>query len=467
MILVDSPAMRCGGKGTTGAIFALLVANVVGIGTVLGSSAAAFAAPRPNVLLISVDTLRADRMSSYGYSRRTSPQIDGLLETGVRFSRARTVEPLTAPALATMLTSLDPQEHGCTRNGLSVRSDVVSLPKLLRRNGYKAAAFVGNWTLRDRLWGMADHFDVFEEVMTQARWFGMVKREATAADLTSLSGEWLKDQVDEEPDRPFLLWVHYVEPHAPYKLQRDFLAQLGADPGGDIYSQSGKYDSEIAYVDHYIGRLLDQVETLSPARNTITIFVSDHGENLGEHGYWGHGRHLWEEGLHIPMGLAWPGRIDPAVEDAPALISDLAPTVLGLLDLEAPDFMRGQDWSPVFRGDQTSPMDRVTYYQAHKGVVSAKEDNTEVRQKGLLEVARIDGANKEVLRVPKGRRWVFDLESDPAEQSSQVPLDSPITEALEEWLATVKSGLEQTDDLPAVAMSDEDRDALRALGYID
>ena len=393
--------------------------------------------------------------------------IDSLLGEGVRFHQARTVEPLTAPALATLLTSLEPQQHGCTRNGLSVREDVVSLPKLLRRNGYKAAAFVGNWTLRDRLWAMAGHFDVYEEVMTRARWFGMVRREATAEDLTDISGDWLEEQLDSEPDRPVLMWVHYVEPHAPYKLQRDFLPQLGADPGGDVYSQSGKYDSEIAYVDHHIGRLLERAESLFPAEETLTIFVSDHGENLGEHGYWGHGRHLWEEGLWIPMGITWPGRIEAGVEDAPALISDIAPTVLGLLGLEVPEFLSGKDWSPVFSGASPSPTDRVTYHQAHRGVVGPKEDATKVRQKGLLEVARIADSEKELQRVPKERRWVYDLVADPGEEESVVSPQSPLSEELAAWLAEVRSGLEQSDDRPAVAMSDEDREALRALGYID
>jgi arylsulfatase A-like enzyme len=128
-------------KGILGLLPVLLLAA--------GGLRASAAEKPPSVLLVTVDTLRADRLSSYGYSRKTSPHLDALLRQGVRFTQARTVEPLTAPALASMLTSLPPQEHGSTRNGMRVRPDLLSMSKILRHNGYKSAAFVGNWTLRD------------------------------------------------------------------------------------------------------------------------------------------------------------------------------------------------------------------------------------------------------------------------------------------------------------------------------
>ena len=150
------------------------------VGCLVAPAAFGAAAATPNVLLISIDTLRADRMSGYGYTRNTSPNLDRLLGSGAIYTQARTVEPLTAPALASMLTSLPPHEHGSTRNGLRVRGDLPSLPRILRSQGFRASAFVGSWTLRDKLWGMASHFDHFEDVLTRARWYGLVKREANA-----------------------------------------------------------------------------------------------------------------------------------------------------------------------------------------------------------------------------------------------------------------------------------------------
>ncbi len=422
---------------------------------------------RPHILLVSVATLRADHMGSYGYARKTSPHIDGLLGRGVRFADARTVEPLTAPALAAMLTSLPPHEHGSTRNGLRVRPELPSLPKILRRNGYRTGAFVGSWTLREELWAMADHFDHYEAVLTRARWLGMVKREATAEDINAEALEWFAGQVEAETARPVFLWVHYVEPHAPYLLQRDFLNQIGASPNGNTYSDFNKYDSEIAYVDFQISKLLEAVEELVPAENTLVLFVSDHGESLGEHGYWGHGRHLYEATLHIPMGITWPGHLEPRVVEAPALITDLAPTLVGLLGIEVPDFFQGMDWSTVFEGDGSEPHDRVTLYQAHRGAVGAKDDQTKVREKGLLEVAWLEGGKKEILRVTNGRRRIFDLASDPEELQSLVREQTEISEGLEIWLDQVQEGLVLADELPPPSLSEEDMDALRALGYLE
>lgn len=422
---------------------------------------------QPHILVISVDTLRADRMGSYGYSRKTSPHIDGLLARGARFADARTVEPLTAPALASMLTSLPPHEHGSTRNGLRVRPELPSLPKVLRRHGYKTGAFVGSWTLREKLWAMAGHFDHFEAVLNKARWLGMVKREATAEDLNEAALEWFSDQLEGGTSRPVFLWVHYVEPHAPYVLQRAFMNQIGASPDENNYSDSNKYDSEIAYVDFQISKLLEAAENLTARENTMVLFVSDHGESLGEHGYWGHGRHLYEPTLHIPMGITWPGHVEPRVVGAPALIIDLAPTVVGLLGIEVPDFFQGVDWSRVFAGAAEEPRDRVTVYQAHRGSVGVKEDQTKVREKGLLEVARLEDGKKEILRVTNSRRRVFDLSSDPGELENSAPERSEVSEGLQIWLDVVRAGLVLADELPPPSLSEEDMEALRALGYLE
>jgi arylsulfatase A-like enzyme len=446
-------------KGIPGLLLLLLLVG--------GGVQALAAEESPSILLVTVDTLRADRLSSYGYTRKTSPHIDALLRQGVRFTQARTVEPLTAPALASMLTSLPPQEHGSTRNGMRVRPDLLSISKILRHQGYKSAAFVGNWTLRDKLWGMAGQFDDYEEVMTRARWFGMVKKEATGEDLTDRASEWLSRQLESQSERPFFLWVHYVEPHAPYKLQRAFLDQLGAAPDGNLYSDSGKYDSEIAYVDYHISRLLEHAADLVPAGEMITVFVADHGESLGEHSYWGHGRHVYEATLHIPMGITWPGRLEPREIEAPALITDLAPTLLALVGLTIPDFFQGMNWTPVLLGEEPAPAGRVTYYQAHKGVTSPKEDPNKTRQRGLLEVARLEKGMKEIYRVPKNRRRLFDLGSDPGEQKDLAPHRSEISDDLRMWLETVQAGLAVADQLPPPSLSEEDLEALRALGYLD
>lgn len=422
------------------------------------------AVSQPDVLLVSVDTLRADHMGSYGYARNTSPRMDALLAAGARFSEARTVEPLTSPALTSMITGLHPHEHAATRNGLRMRDELLSFPVIFKRRGYDTAALVGNWTLRDKLSGLAAHFEDYREVLTKARWFGLFKGEATAEDLTDEALEWLAARGDAPGRAPFLLWVHYVDPHAPYLLQKEFTAQVGEGSAND---RRYRYDTEIAFVDHHIGRLLDGVEHHVGKRGLITALVADHGESLGEHDYWGHGRHLYDATLHVPMGITWPGRIEPSTLEAPAMIHDLASSLLGLAGLPVPDFYDGHDWTPQLLHGVPPPGDRVTHHQAHRGAVQRRDAPQRVRQQGLLEVARVAGSTKEVLRVINDRRWAFDLDDDPGESRSFVAPDSSPSAELAAWLATVREGLVRSDDLPPPALDDADVEALRDLGYID
>ena len=426
------------------------------------------AGERPaNVLILSVDTLRSDRLSVYGYERQTSPNIDALLRRGVRFTEARTVEPLTAPALASMLISMPPHEHGSTRNGLAVRGKTPSLPRVLRRQGYKTAAFVGSWTLRKNLWEMNVHFDTYKAVLTKSRWAGVWTREARAEDLNQKSLDWLSGHLEEEGKRPFLLWIHYVEPHSPYVLQEEFLDQIGSAPAGDLKSKSYRYDSEIAYVDDQIGQLLAGMSDLVSLEDTLIVFLSDHGESLGEHDYWGHGRNLFEPNLRIPLGVVFEGRVESAVQTAPAVITDIAPTVVGLLGFAVPDFFQGLNWAPVLAGTSPSPVDRVTFYETHKGAVRPYEGKDALRQKGLLEVGKLEGSKKELFRLKGESKMEFDLTADSGETLNLVEADDKISVALKDWLAKVRQGLVLSDDLPPPSLSEEDTEALRALGYLD
>ncbi len=435
------------------------------VGLTLAAPASSAAAP-PHVLLISIDTLRAMNLGSYGYERNTSPNLDRLLAGGARFANARTVEPLTAPALASMLTSLDPHEHGSTRNGLRVRPDLFSFTKSLGRRGYQTAAFVGNWTLKEKLSGLGEHFDAYEVMLTRKRWFGLAKSEATADDLIERSLEWL-DRHLAASDKPFLLWVHMIEPHAPYRLRADYLKQIGLKRSGSIFSAQKRYDSEIAFADDRTGRLLDEVFERVRREDVLVVFFSDHGESLGEHGYWGHGRHLYDFSLRIPLGFSWPGTIAPRVIAQPALITDLARTILGLVGIESPEFVRGLDWSGVLLRGEPGPAGRVTFHQAHRGSVDAHEDQTRLRQRGLLEVSRIQDGRKELYRPGNDKHRVFDLQADPAELEDLSPPGAPVSAELAAWLETVRAGLGVADDLPPPSLTDEDLEALKALGYLD
>ncbi|MEM9554820.1 MAG: sulfatase [Acidobacteriota bacterium] len=417
----------------------------------------------PDIVLLSVDTLRYDRLSLHGYARPTSPAIDALLGAGVRFDQARVVEPLTAPSMASILTSLHPHEHGASRNGLGVRPGLPSLPRMLAARGYRTGAFVGNWTLRDEMVRLGDHFDDYSEVFSRKRWLGLFYSEATADDLNREALEWAREHIGAERRWPFFLWVHYVEPHEPYRYWDDLAPRLGRlDPQDD----SDRYDTEVAFVDRAIGSLLSDLQTLVPRDELLVIFVSDHGESLGEHDYWGHGRNLFDPGLRVPMGLTWHGRLRPAVLDTPASSLDLTPTILGLLGLDVPDALRGHDWSPMLRGEAAAPADRVTWHQAHKGAVQ-RRGNERARRQGLLAVARVGGDEKVVLDLRDQTLRRFELGDDPGELRGQSAANTEAEDALQTWLEAVQRGLAASDELPPPSLDEEDLEQLRALGYID
>jgi arylsulfatase A-like enzyme len=451
-------------RPSTGFASLLLLGAVMAAPAVAESAASD--ASSPNVLFVTIDTLRADRVSAYGYGRATTPNLDRLIESGVRFAQARTNVPLTSPALCSMLTSLEPHEHGSTRNGLRMRSGLPSLPKALQARGYRTIAFVGNWTLRDKLSGLGEHFDSYEEVLTRRRWYGLVRGEATAEDATAKTTDWISAHVRTRRSQPFFVWVHYVEPHAPYRLHREHLEQLGLRGGRDTPPED-RYDTEVAFVDASIGELLDDLQNLDLMRNTVVVFAADHGESLGEHKYWGHGRHLYEPTLRIPMSITWIDKLAPRTIDSPALITDLTPTVMGLLDLAPlPDF-HGFDWSGVLAGTGAPPRERVTHYQAHRGAVMSRHDSELARRAGLLEVGIVSGNRKEIFRLEKQRRWLFDLEADPGELSSLSNEKEVPTESLLHWMRQVETALAEYDTNTPPPLDQESIDRMRSLGDLD
>ncbi len=218
------------------------------------------------MVIITVDALRADRLSSYAYGRPTSPAIDAILDDGLRFDAARTSEPLTNPSMCSMITGVEPQEHAATRNGLRMREGLDSLPKVLSGHGWRTAAFISNWTLKDNLSRLGEHFDDYGEVFTRRRWFGLLNSEATGEDVTDEVLEWVERMSPSDSTAPFMIWAHYVEPHAPYRFHPEYADRLGItdkDP-----AKNDRYDTEVAAVDQAIGRLIAGLQThVAPDRD--------------------------------------------------------------------------------------------------------------------------------------------------------------------------------------------------------
>jgi len=439
----------------------LQLAMTMGLAT---TATAVWSATPKAVAIITVDALRADRLSCYGYGRPTSPAIDALLDDGARFAAARADEPLTGPSMCTMITGIEPQEHAATRNGLRMREGLGSLPKVLAQRGWTTAAFVSNWTLKDNLTRLGEHFDYYGEVYTRRRWFGLLNREATADDVTDEALDWVADHAGSASAPKLFLWVHYVEPHAPYRFHSQYAERLGItdqDP-----KRSDRYDTEVAAADAAIGRLLRGLESHFAPDEMIVVFAADHGESLGEHDYWGHGRYLYEPSLRVPLGIRWKGTVEQTVIERQATIIDIAPTILGLLAIEAPSDFTGFSWAAAVKGGQL-PDERTICFQAHKGAVHGEHDDERARSKGLLSVGIVNGDRKEILRVKNGDHLLFDLDEDPGELVSLLPVDAQPSDRLLECLGRISEGLGALDRLTSKKLDDETVEQLRALGYID
>src|SRR6185437_1326717 len=299
-------------------------------------SAASAEVKPPNVLLITVDTLRADHLSCYGYARKTSPYIDGLAREGVRFSRAYTVIPLTGPAHLSLFTRRYPQENGVRRNGVALPDDraIVTLPQILRSHGYQTGAFISSWPLLGRLTHLDHYFASYDEDLP--RTYQLFNSSRYAEDVTPRALKWLHKHANKK--KPFFLWVHYFDPHEPYLYRAAFdppdvdKAHPYQPPKDrDMRDRMRNYDSEVYYADHNIGKLLDALDASHIKDSTVVVLVADHGESLGQHDYVGHGLHLFEGIIHIPFIIRYPGHVKAGqVIDKPVSIIDLMPTVVDL-----------------------------------------------------------------------------------------------------------------------------------------
>ncbi len=293
---------------------------------------------RPNVLLVTLDTFRADRVGAYGYKLASTPHLDRLAREGVRFADATTQAPLTAPAHAALLTGLYPTRLGVKDNASSpLPASSQTLAESLEASGYRTGAFVGAFIL-DRPYGFAQGFDHFDATFERFRPELKQQAQRIAADVVSPAVAWIKSA---PAGAPFFAWVHLYDAHLPYAAPAPYRAKFAARP----------YDGEIAYVDAQVGRLLAALEAAGALDRTIVVAVGDHGESLGEHGEEDHGMFLYEGVLRIPWLLRLPKaeRAGTVVTEQVRAI-DVAPTLLDLAGVQAKARVDGESVAGVMRG---------------------------------------------------------------------------------------------------------------------
>ena len=328
----------------------------------------------PNVLLITVDTLRADRLGAFGNPDAPSPAIDALLRTSASFRTALVPRGQTWPTLASVLSSRYPVTHGVRRNGQRPDPDLPTLGTHLSAAGWDCAAVLGNsakaeWPGFETTWDLRDRD---EEVQRQAI-------------------RWLR----RERSGPFLLWVHYFGPHRPYdppaslrerydpfydgtfdgsiERMREITANRIDLAPEDLRQMLARYDGEVTSVDRLVGRLLGALREIGEEERTIVVFTSDHGEELYERNhYFSHSASIYDTVLRVPLAFRWPGAIEPAWKAGGiAEVVDVTPTVTGLLGLEALPGSEGKDLGPVLRGEPLDP-ERRSFAELEDRVVSLR-----------------------------------------------------------------------------------------------
>jgi arylsulfatase A-like enzyme len=312
----------------------------------------------PNVILISLDTLRPDHLGCYGYGKETSPNLDRLAQQGVVFQKTWTQAPWTLPSHMSLFTSLPPSRHRVDSLNRVLPDETVTLPQVMQQHGYQTTAIVNNAQMRAH-WGFNRGFDVWREyeVDTPAGNCENITREAI---------DWLAEQDDDEP---FLLFLHYYDPHDAYAAPAAFRNRFGSSLSGEtaramvwearypdqpLPSQKAKgeligaYDAEISWLDHELGKLFD---ALPP--NTMVVIFSDHGEAFEEHGWTLHGATLFEEETRVALLMRLPGNKHAGrVVDAPAALMDVAPTILRQCGIESPSQFAGNDLTLAMSGDR-------------------------------------------------------------------------------------------------------------------
>ena len=312
--------------------------------------------PRPNVLLISLDTLRPDHLGCYGYGKGTSPNLDRFAKQALVFTNCRAQAPWTLPSHMSLFTSMLPSTNGVDNVNRVLPPEIPTLAQLLREAGYRTAALVNNGQMRKH-WGFARGFDSWRE-------FQVDTPSGNCANITREALAWLDAQ---KGDAPFFLFLHYYDTHDPYDAPEPYRKKMGttltgtqarklcfrhrtpAHPIADkalLTDLMAAYDAEIAWLDHELGKLLDAVPP-----NTLVLLFADHGEAFAEHGWLLHGATLYEEETHVPLLVRLPeGQGKPAVLRDSVMLMDVTPTILGRCGVRAPATFQGSDLAPLWQG---------------------------------------------------------------------------------------------------------------------
>ncbi len=419
-----------------------LLIFAVGCRSNVSKSSVAAPSSRPNVLLVTIDTLRADHVGSYGYDKASTPTIDALARRGVRFETAVAHVPLTGPSHASILTGQTPLGHGFRNNsGFILAPSVKTVAQDFRAAGYHTAGFVSGFPL-DRRFGFDRGFETYDDRLPKGndlRRTPYVERFADAT--TDAVLRWLVTPPEGPQAAPWFLWVHYYDPHAPYEPPAADLAEQ--------YRQS-PYDGEIAFVDRQLGRLLQTVEGRGETGRTIVLVTADHGESLGEHGEGTHGIFLYDATLRVPWIMAGPQITAGRVSRTIARSMDVLPTLLDYAGLPPRSDVDGRSLRRAADGEQMS--DAPAYAESLYSELEL----------GWAPLHAWRTAGFKFIKAPHPE--LYDLQNDPSEKTNRA---GELGVRVSDLSSQLDVALRQpTPSAPAQSVDAETAERLRALGYV-
>lgn len=392
----------------------------------------------PSLVLVTLDTVRADHLGSYGYEPAETPALDRLAAEGVRFARASSPVPLTLPSHASLLSGLLPPHHGVRNNGAGAFPEgTATLATVLAGEGYRTGAFLGAFVL-DRRFGLSQGFEVYDDEVPRAPGAAVfLEAERPGHEVMDRALAWLS----REDPRPFFLWIHLYDAHAPYEPPPAWRARHPGRP----------YDGEISAVDAQIGRLLDELGRRRLADRTVVAVTADHGEGLGDHGEDTHGLLLYEPTLHVPLLVRAPGVAARTVE-TPVSLVDVGPTLAGLLGktFPAPENrgLDGRDLAEALRNGQ-DPEPADLYAETRYPAVFGWSPLAALRRRDLKYIS-------------SGRPELYDLRRDPRE-ATNLAGDPEKTRGFATRLTQIEAGAVAPRKAPAPDA--ETRARLASLGY--
>ncbi|HEV8114504.1 MAG TPA: sulfatase [Planctomycetota bacterium] len=399
-------------------------------------------AKRPNLLFISIDTLRADHLGAYGWNRPTSPNLDAFAAKSVVFENAQSASSWTLPSLASVMTSLQASTHGCEKDSARLDPSYTTLAEILRDAGYDTA-IVASHLFLNAGHGLQQGFTRVDTRILQD------ERAITSPAVTDWGVHWLEQKAAVHDGAPWFLWLHYFDPHAPYLVHEGISEAFGTETDLD------RYDGEIAFTDRHLGRLFEAFERLGFAADTVVVLVADHGEEFGEHGQKGHGYDLHEEVIHVPLVVRAPG-LAPRRVPEPVPTVDLMPTLLDLCGARADHEIEGRTLAPLLRGEGGP----------------AREAFSEARWKFRHDIASLRRGPWKYIDSHRGDEvleMLFDHAVDPAETKNVLAehpdVAAELRAGLRARLERAKALAKSYERLQLSDLTPSEEERLRRLGY--